>query len=251
MPKPLVKKLFYLLIFPFFLFLIWEFSLTEEANWLLPKPTLIISRIWEIKAVLLKHLSTTVQEIILSLVISIGTAFPMAWLMWRFSSFSLMFQPCFIAFQCLPLIALAPLLILWFGWGMTAIIIPSALMIFFPMTITLKKGFSSVPKTFLDLFALHQASRKDIFWHLQFPHSIPYFFAALRLAFATATMAAVSGEWVGGQQGLGVFLLEAKRSYDLKSAFAVLFVIVALSLGLYCISLLLEILIGRKYAQDT
>ena len=73
----------------------------------------------------------TMQEIILSLGVAIVTAFPAAYLMWRFPPISFMLQPTFIAFQCLPLIALAPLLILWFGWGLTAIVIPSTLMIFF------------------------------------------------------------------------------------------------------------------------
>lgn len=240
-----MKKLFYLLLIPALFFSIWECS---ETNWILPKPSEILNRIWEIRTVLWGHFLITLQEIALSLTIAIVTAFPAAYLMCRFGPLSLMLQPFFIAFQCIPLIALAPLLILWFGWGYTAIVIPSTLMIFFPMSINLKKGFSSVPKGYLDLFQLHGAGPLATFFHLQLPCSVPYFFAALRLAFATATMAAVSGEWVGGQKGLGVFLLEAKRSYDLKSAFAALFVIVFLSLGLYCLSILLESRLGRRYA---
>lgn len=246
-----MKKFIYLLFLPFLLFFAWEYALPEKANWILPAPISVLARVWEIRSALLDHLGVTLQEILLSLSLAIATAFPAAYLMWRFEAVSLMFQPCFIAFQCLPLIALAPLLILWFGWGLTAIVIPSTLMIFFPMSITLKKGFASVPKSYFDLFHLHGANSFKIFRHLLLPYSVPYFFAALRLAFATATMAAVSGEWVGGQKGLGVFLLEAKRAYDLKSAFAALFIIVLLSLLLYVVSIFLESKLGKKYAPNS
>ncbi|MDB2613604.1 ABC transporter permease [Chlamydiales bacterium] len=227
--------------------LIWELGVTEKMRWIFPPPTDVFSRMWEMRSSLLEHTWITFQEMIVGLFFAFFLAIPIAFGMWRFKRLNTLLQPLFIIIQCIPMITLAPIMILWFGFSFISIVIPTFLMIFFPLTITFYKGLSSTPQSLLDLFTVHQANGFQCFFKLQLPWSIPYLLSGFRISCSIAFLAAVASEWVGGQKGLGVLMLEARRSYDLKTAFAALFTMVFLSLLLYLFTLILELTFGKRY----
>ena len=119
--------------------------------------------------------------------------------------------------------ALAPLMVFWFGWSYKAIVIPTALMLFFPLTMSIYHGFLSIPRDLLDYFTLHQATPWQLFSKLELPWALPHIIAGLRITVAIAGMGAVAGEWAGGQAGLGLLMLESRRGVDLEMTFAALF----------------------------
>jgi len=131
-------------------------------------------------------------------------------------------------------------MVLWFDWSYLAVVVPTALMIFFPLTMNLYKGLVATPKHLLDFFQLHGASSSQQFWKLRLPWAIPYLWAGLRISAAVAGIGAVAGEWAGAQSGLGVMMLESRRAAEIDMMFGALFCLTAMSLALYLLILFFE-----------
>ncbi|EPP38087.1 hypothetical protein BOKEGFJH_00509 [Chlamydia avium] len=149
-------------------------------------------------------------------------------------------HPIFIFVQCTPMFTLAPLIVLWFEWGISAVIIPTALTVFFPLTIAIYQGISSPPKELLELFILNQATKKQIFIKLLLPHALPHIFSGLKIAVGSAGFAAIAGEWVASQSGLGILILESRRNYDMEMMFSGLFALTIVTFTLFQLVVLSE-----------
>lgn len=244
-----------ILIFTLFFgtsFAIWEIASTtiEGLQFILPAPSRIAKVIWEHADRFRLHTFATFKEMIGGFIIATLVAIPAAWAMSYFASIRTLFQPIFVAIQCVPIFALAPLMVLWFGWSYIAVIIPTALMIFFPLVMSIYQGLVSTPKNLLDFFQLHQATPWQIFYKLQFPWGLPHIFTGFRLAVAFAGIGAVAGEWAGAQQGLGVLMLESRRSADIEMMFGALACLTAMSLTFYGCALFLEKkVLARQHQQ--
>lgn len=177
-------------------------------------------------------------------------AFPLAWLMVTIKTLRNILQPIFVLIQCIPMFALAPLMIIWFDWSYTAIVIPTALMIFFPLTMNIYQGFHTVPTYFIDYFRINQATTWQIFFKLRLPWALPHIFAGFRITAAIAGIGAVAGEWAGAQAGLGMLMLESRRGADLEMMFGALFCLAVVSLALYVIAAVCEHLVtSRKFKR--
>lgn len=236
------QRLLYPLAAFIFLIGIWEISSRFFADYLfiLPAPSAIVARIIEKPERFLFHTFITLSEMLLGATLAFFASFPLALGMYRWQSARLVLQPLFVFIQCIPMFALAPIMVMWFGWGYTAIIVPTALMIFFPLTINIYQGLKSTPTSYIEYFKINQATPWQIFIKLQLPWAVPHLFSGLRVAAAVAGIGAVAGEWAGAQSGLGILMLESRRATDLETTFGALFCLAFISLALYSTILLME-----------
>jgi len=143
------------------------------------------------------------------------------------------FLPLLITSQALPIFAIAPLLVIWFGYGIASKIVVTMLMIFFPVASAFYDGLRRTPSEWLDLGQVMGASRLRSLWKIRIPSALPALGSGLRVAATFAPMGAVIGEWVGSSRGLGFLMLNANARMQIDLMFAVLFVLIVLTLILY------------------
>lgn len=217
------------------LFFVWEVFLFYHPTWrgILPSPTRVLIRLYTGWDRFLLHSTATLNKILGGIAISLLVAFPLAWWMIQSSTVRMWIQPLIVLMQGLPMFAIAPLMVLLFDWSYTAVVIPTALMIFFPLTVSIYQGFASTPSSLLDYFRIHKATSSQILFHLRLPWAMPHICSGLRICGAIAAMSAFTGEWAGAQEGLGVLMMESRRGADLETAFAALFCLSAISMTLY------------------
>lgn len=212
--------------------IIWQYitSIGFIKPYVLPSPLSIIGALYEILPKIGYHIFVTLYESLLGFVVSIVISVILAVIMDNVSLIKKALYPIIIISQTVPIIALAPLFIIWFGFGSLPKIIVVILVCFFPIVISLMQGFNSVEQDMLDLFYAMGADRVSIYKHLKFPAAMSYFFSGLRIAATYSVMGAIIGEWLGGSSGLGVYMLRAKHSYLLDNVFAVILIVVLLSM---------------------
>jgi len=186
------------------------------------------------------HTGVTLKEMCCGFFLALSFAFPLAWMMMRFHTARSFLQPIFIVIQCIPMFTLAPIMVVWLGWGYTAIIIPTALMTFFPLTLNIYQGLRSTPEDLLEFFLANQATGWQTFYKLRLPWAVPHIFAGFRVSSAIAGVSAIAGEWAGAQNGLGILMLESRRNSDLEITFGALFCLTCISTLLYGLILYCE-----------
>lgn len=199
-------------------------------GFMLPSPAAVGRAIVENRSDLLRHAGTTLAEAGAGLACSILLSFVMGVLMDRFRLLYRAAYPLLVISQTVPTIALAPLLALWLGYGMAPKIVLIVIVCFFPLTVGLLDGFRSVEPDTLNLMRAMGASRLQIFRHVKLYAALGRFFAGLRIAVTYSVVGAVIAEWIGGNQGLGVYMLRVKKSYAYDKMFAVIVCVVLLSL---------------------
>lgn len=197
---------------------------------MLPSPAKVFSALWNYRETLLFHAKFTLQETFYGLAAGILLSFVTATLMDRFDVLDRAFSPLLVISQTIPTIAVAPILVLWFGYDMTPKIILVVLTTYFPITVGLLGGYKSVDKDAINLMRAMGATRLEIFEHLKFPHALPQFFSGLRIAASYAVVGAVVAEWLGGFNGLGVCMTRMKKAYAFDTMFGIIIFIVVISL---------------------
>lgn len=208
---------------PFCLFLVcWEIlcRTREIPPFILPSPSRILSAILSNWRILLLHGAVTSAEILLGIGLSLLVAIPLSMGMFFSPAAERTLSPLLVTSQAIPVFALAPLLIVWFGYGMGSKVIMAAVIIFFPVTVTLLSGFKNCDPQFRVLFRLMGAGFWKTLRFLYWPWALPYFFAGLRVAVSVATIGAVIGEWVGSQEGLGYLMMQANARLRVDLVFA-------------------------------
>ena len=201
-------------------------------NFLLPTPVQVVQALVEDAALLASHCVTTLAEAAAGLAAGVALGFVFAVLMDRFESFYLAFEPLMTISQTIPTVAIAPLLVLWLGYGALPKIVLVILSTFFPITVSLVAGFRSVDRDVIDLMRTMNASRWQIFWYAKLPAAADQFFSGLKISATYAIVGAVIAEWLGGNEGLGVYMTRVRKSFSYDRMFAAIIVISALSLGL-------------------
>lgn len=179
---------------------------------------------------ILMHAKVTLLEAFLGLCIGIVLAFVTATLMDRFLILDQALYPLMIITQTIPTIAIAPVLVLWMGFGMAPKITLVVITTFFPITVGLLDGYKSVDKDSVDLMRAMGASRRQIFTNVKIPAAMPQFFSGLKISSSYAVVGAVISEWLGGFEGLGVYMTRVKKAYAFDKMFAVIIFIVIISL---------------------
>ncbi|MBQ8498498.1 ABC transporter permease/substrate-binding protein [Chlamydia sp.] len=225
-----------------FLIGIWEFFAQNHPNFgfICPPPSKILVTGIHSYSLLLQHASYTAQGILGGFFLALLLAILFSSTMFLFPSTCGLLHPLCVLVQCLPMFTLAPLVVLWFGWGTRAVIIPTALSIFFPLALTIYQGIKNPPEELLEQFILCRATSWQTLFKLRIPYGLPHIFSGLKIAMSSAGFATLAGEWVASQSGLGILILESRRNYDMTMALAGLSLLTLLTLSLFHGVLLLE-----------
>ena len=211
---------------------VWEIAVNEFkiSRWILPSPTQVIASLWEAKELIFYHGIQTLFEAFLGLIIAVFFALFTAILMEWSQLCKKVIYPVILISQTVPFIVLAPLLVIWLGFGISAKIIMVALVCFFPIAIHLYDGFAAVDTNAIKLLKSMGAHPWQVFQFVKLPASLPFFFSGLRIAATYAILTALISEWIGSDRGLGIFLIRSSKSYLTDRVFAIIVVITLLSL---------------------
>lgn len=200
------------------------------SSFLLPSPVDVVKAFINDFPLLMSNAKVTLIEAFLGLLIGILIGFFMAVLMDRFDKLYQAFYPLIVLTQTIPTVAIAPLLVLWFGYEMLPKVILIVIVTFFPITVSLLDSFRSADLDTISLMRSMGATKMQIFWYVKFPASLNQFFASLRISVSYAVVGAVISEWLGGFNGLGVYMTRVKKAFSFDKMFAVIFLISAISL---------------------
>ena len=214
------------------LILLWQFFYQSGAvpAYMLPSPIQVVKALFTDLPTILRHAVVTLQEAFYGLCIGVVLAFVMATLMDHFRILNKALYPIMIITQTIPTIAIAPLLVLWMGFYMAPKITLVVITTFFPITVGLLDGYKSVDKDSIDLMRAMGASKVQIFFHVKLPAALPQFFSGLKISASYAVVGAVISEWLGGFEGLGVYMTRVSKAYAFDKMFAVIIFIVIISL---------------------
>lgn len=215
-----------------FLLVLWEF-VVREANiekWILPSPTAILKSFWPARELIWQHSLQTLFEAIIGFGLAVLIGIIIATLIESSQWLRKALYPLLVISQTIPIIAMAPLLIIWFGYGLAPKVIVVALVCFFPITVNLADGYRMVDQDMIHLMSAMGASKSQIFRMVKLPAALPFFFSGLRIAGTYSIMGAVIGEWLGASKGLGILLTRSSQSFLTDRVFATIMVIIILSL---------------------
>lgn len=198
--------------------------------YMLPSPADVIKAFTEDFDIIMSHAKVTLMEAFYGLLIGIILAFVIATVMDRWKIMNKALYPVMIITQTIPTIAIAPLLVLWLGFEMEPKITLVAITTFFPIAVGLLDGYRSVDRAYIDLMRSMKAGRFRIFISVKLPAALPHFFSGLKVSTSYAVVGAVISEWLGGFEGLGVYMTRVKKAYAFDRMFAVIIFIVVISL---------------------
>ena len=201
-------------------------------GYMLPSPADVFSAFIRDFPVLLSHAGVSLSEAACGLGIGMLLAFALACAMDRFELLEKAGLPLLVITQTIPTVAIAPLLVLWMGFGMEPKITLVVITTFFPIAIGLLDGFKRADPDAIALLKSMNATRGQIFRHVKLPAALPHFFSGLRVSASYAVVGAVISEWLGGFEGLGVYMTRARKAYAFDKMFAVIFLVVIVSLVL-------------------
>jgi len=212
--------------------LLWEMAVrwTDMPAYILPGPLQIGRTLADGWGLLLDHTAVTLAEAGLGFVLAVALAFAVGFILNQVYWLNQALLPLLVVSQTIPIITLAPLFLIWFGWGILPKVLVVILVCFFPVVINLLNGLNSVDPDLINLFRSMGAGRLAIFRMVKLPSALPSFFAGMKISASYGIMAAVIGEWLGAQQGLGYYMTIAQKSFRVDRALAAVIIIAALSL---------------------
>ena len=230
-----------------FLLALWQalVFITASPPYILPGPGLVLTAWVENLELLLRHAGVTLAEMLLGFLFGVMLGMASALSLIYLRGIRTWLLPVLVASQAIPVFALAPILVLWLGYGMASKVAMATLIIFFPVTATFYDGLRRTAPGWLDLAMTMDAPPAAILWHIRIPSALPALASGLRTAAAVVPIGAVVGEWVGSSAGLGFLMLHANGRLQIDLMFAALLTLVALALGLY---FLLDVLLRRAIA---
>jgi ABC-type nitrate/sulfonate/bicarbonate transport system permease component len=201
---------------------VWELVIvvTNQPDYILPPFWQVASSAVDQSDILLPALWVTLKEVVLGFIVAVVVGMALAIGIVHSRTVERAVLPVVIASQAIPVIAIAPVLLIWFGFGMTSKVIMGAIVAFFPVVINATAGLTSVENDSLALMRSLSASRRDIFFKLRLPGAMPLIFAGLKNAAVISVIGAIVGEWVGATEGLGPVMMAANASYQTPLVFA-------------------------------
>jgi len=214
---------------------LWEALVlaTGLPNYILPPPSQVLRIWWLRRELLAENALVTLTEIVLGLMLGVALGVATALLLARFRPARRWLMPLLVASQAIPVFALAPLLVLWLGYGLGSKIAMTTLIIFFPVTAAFLDGLRRTEPGWLDLARTMGASEGAVLRRMRIPAALPALASGIRVAAAIAPIGAVVGEWVGASAGLGYLMLHANGRMQIDLLFAALFTLAVLALTLY------------------
>ncbi|MEE4608341.1 MAG: ABC transporter permease [Desulfobacteraceae bacterium] len=214
---------------------IWELACRglDLPDYILPPPSRIALVAVARAPLIGPHALATAMEIVAGILLALAVAVPLAIAMFARPALERALAPFLVASQAVPVFAVAPLLVVWLGYGMASKVLMAAVIIFFPITVSLLAGLKSCDRDLRLLFGLMGGGFCDTLRLLYWPWALPQFFAGLRVGVSVATIGAVIGEWVGAQQGLGYLMIQANARLQVDLVFAVILWLSLMGLGLW------------------
>jgi putative hydroxymethylpyrimidine transport system permease protein len=182
---------------------------------------------------LLPHAGTTALEVLVGILLALTVAVPLSMVMFAHPAVENALAPFLVASQAVPVFAIAPLLVIWLGYGIASKVLMAAVIIFFPITVSLLEGFKSCDSEFRILFQLMGSGFWKTMRLLYWPWALPHFFAGLKVGVSVATIGAVIGEWVGAQQGLGYLMIQANARLKVDLVFAAILWLSVMGMSLW------------------
>jgi len=210
------------MILLFVLLILWQLgAMKVNAAYILPTPLQILDKLWELRKVLFTvHLPATMGVTALGLAVSLVLGLGLAIVMDVSPLCRKALYPLVVASQTIPTTAIAPLFVLWFGYGIWSKVLVTVLITFFPITITVYDGLQSARIEMAELLLTYGATKRDIFFKIKVPCTLPYFFSAIKMAIPMSIIGAAIGEWLGAQSGLGYFSRRMMTQLDGAGVFA-------------------------------
>ncbi|SMF91475.1 ABC-type nitrate/sulfonate/bicarbonate transport system, permease component [Paenibacillus uliginis N3/975] len=231
---PFVAVLFFLTV--------WQLavSLFHVEDWILPPPSDIVREAAAGAEDLLGHTLATLQLTLVGFAIGTAVGLVIALLLHLVPWMKTALYPLLVVSQNVPTIALAPLLMIWFGFGILPKVIVITLVCFFPVAVSAMDGLARTDRTMMNYMEMAGASKWQTFSKLELPHALPSIFSGVRIAATYSVMGAVIGEWIGSDKGIGYFMMLQKSAYRTDRVFVAIFIIVLLSLLMVALITLLE-----------
>ncbi|SES90666.1 putative hydroxymethylpyrimidine transport system permease protein [Oceanobacillus limi] len=226
----------------FILLVTWEIAARFIAiAFILPSPTQVAMKLWELKAILFfVHLPATLLVILTGLLLSIIFGIGIAIWMNGSKIAEKAFYPIIISSQTIPIIALAPIFVLWFGYSLWSKVAVTLLITFFPITVNTYDGLRSSRQEIKELLLTMGASKRDIFFKLQVPSALPHFYSGLKVAVTLSVIGAAIAEWLGAQAGLGFFSRRMMNQFDGAGVFAPIVLLSLVGIALFLMVIALE-----------
>ena len=224
--------------------LLWEglVHLENLPAFILPAPELVAARFWQalLDGSLLRQAGYTLLEVVLGLLAGSILATTLGYLLAKSPLLERLLAPYLVASQAIPIVAIAPLLVIWFGPGIFSKVLISALIVFFPVLVNTVVGLRAVPENLRDLMHSLKASRAQMLRYLEIPSALPVLLGGLRIGATLSVIGAVVGEFVGSDRGLGFLINVGRGQYDTALVFAAIITLIAMALGLYGAVVLIE-----------
>lgn len=224
------------------LLLLWQVAATifQLPRWLLPAPTDIVAALFSSWELLARHSWVTLQEVLVGFGLSFVTGVALAIAIAYSRTLERALYPFVIASQTVPVIAIAPLLLIWFGYGLLPKVIVVALICFFPIVVNMVDGLRSVDPDLVSLLRTLGSSRWQIFAKAQLPTSLPFLLSGTKIAIAVSVIGAVIGEWVGASAGLGYFMVRSASQFQTARVFAAIVLLSLMGIALFTLVALSE-----------
>ena len=227
----------------------WYFvaKISGLSSFILPTPLDVIRAGWETRSLLLNAMGTTLLATGIGLALALLAGIGIAALMDFWPLVQRALYPILVVSQTIQILAIAPILIIWFGFGLTPTIFIVVLFCFFPLAISTADGLTSTDPELIALLRAMGARKKQIWRMVRVPSALPSFFSGLRLAVTYSVVAATIGEWVGGSSGLGLYMLRSKNALATDQVFVAMFITSLLSVALFMLVFGIERLVLPWY----
>jgi NitT/TauT family transport system permease protein len=209
--------------------LFWQFAVGPLGveEYILPVPTQIVDSLWQQLGdeLFWGHLWVTTKEALLGFAIGVSAALVLGALISQIKLVESTLMPYIVAFQTVPKVALAPLFVVWFGFGQTSKVVMAAVISFFPMLVNVVEGLRAADAERIEMLTAFGANRMQVFRMVRLPSALPFIFAGLDIGIVFAILGAVVGEFIGAKEGLGYLLLQTNYNFDIAGMFAILVVL--------------------------
>ena len=223
----------------------WQLAIETDLihDYLVPSPSQIAEALWDDRSLLADNAWVTLREVLFGFAIAVAAGIAFAVAMHLSGTLRRAVYPLLVASQTIPVIAIAPILVVWFGYGIGPKLAIIALVCFFPVAVNAYDGLRSVDPDLIKLMRTLDASRSQILWRVEAPSALPFAFSGAKIAVAVAVIGAVFGEWSGGESGrggLGQLMLTFNYQFDTPRLFAAIIVLSSIAVILFGLLALAE-----------
>ena len=218
----------------------WLVATNEIPAWKLPAPSGIGMELWASRGLLLGHTWVTLEEVLIGFAVALFSGVTLACLINHSRTLEQVIYPGVVASQTIPIIVIAPLLLIWLGYGIQHKVFVVALISFFPIVVNTVDGFKSTDPDLVNLLKTLGADRWQIFRKVHAPSSLPFLFSGIKIAITVSVIGAVIGEWVGSSEGLGYLAIRSKAQFLSERVYATVVLLSLMGIGLFLIAGALE-----------